>query len=68
MHINKWKWKHRNPKPMWFSKSSAKGKGHSNTGLPQETRKKSNNLTLHLKQLEKEEMKNSRVSRRNLKN
>jgi len=29
---------------------SAKGEVHSNTGLPQETRKKSNNLTLHLKQ------------------
>ena len=50
---------------MGFSKSSAKGKVHSNTSLLQETRKKSqiNNLTLHLKQLEKE-MKNPRVSRR----
>ena len=27
---------------MGFSKSSAKGKVHSNTGIPQETRKKSN--------------------------
>ena len=54
-----------NPKPMGFSKSSAKGKVHSNTSLPQETGGKSiSNLTLHLKQLEKEEMKNSRVSRR----
>ena len=35
-----------------------------NTGIPQETRKKSNNLTLHLKQLVKEEIKNPRVSRR----
>ena len=50
---------------MGFSKSSAKGKVHSNTSLPQETREKSiNNLTLHLKQLEKEEMQNPRVSRR----
>ena len=50
---------------MGHCKSSAKGKVHSNTGLPQETRKKStNNLTLHLKQLEKEETKNPRVSRR----
>ena len=51
---------------MGFSKSSAKGKFHSNTGLSQETIKKSqiNNPTLHLKQLEKEEMKNPRVSRR----
>ena len=51
---------------MRFSKSSAKGKVHSNTSLPQEIKKKSqiNNLTLHLKQLEKEEMKNPRVRRR----
>ena len=50
---------------MGHCKSSAKGKVHSNTGIPQETRKKSiNNLILHLKQLEKEEMKNPRVSRR----
>ena len=50
---------------MGHCKSNAKGKVHSNTGLPQETRKKStNNLTLHLKQLEKEETKNPRVSKR----
>ena len=50
---------------MGHYKSSAKRKVHSNTGIPQETRKEPiNNLTLHLKQLEKEEMKNSRVSRR----
>ena len=51
---------------MGHYKSSAKRKVHSNTGIPQETRKKSqiNNLTLHLKQLEKEEMENPMVSRR----
>ena len=49
---------------MGFSKSRAKGKVHSNTNLPQETIQKSNSLTLHLKELEKEEMKNPRVSRR----
>ena len=49
---------------MGHYKSSAKRKVHSNTGIPQETRKKSNNLTLHLKQLEKEEMESPRVSRR----
>ena len=50
---------------MGHCKSSAKGKVHSNTGIPQETRKKSNkNITLYLKQLEKEEMKNPRVSRK----
>ena len=50
--------------PVGHYKSSAKRKVHSTTGIPQETRKKSNNLTIHLKQLEKEEMKNPRVSRR----
>ena len=65
MHRNKLKWKHNNPKPVGYCKSSAKGKVHSNTGLPQEMRKSQiNNLTVHLKQLEKEEMKNHRVSRR----
>ena len=34
--------KHNNPQPMGLSKSSAKGKVHSNTSLPQETREKSN--------------------------
>ena len=63
MHRNKWK--HDNPKPMGFSKSSAKGKIPSITSLPQETREKSNNnLNLHLKQLEKQEIKNPRVSKR----
>ena len=42
MHRNERKWKHNNPKPMGHCKTSAKGKVHSNTGLPQETRKKSN--------------------------
>ena len=51
---------------MGHCKSSAKGKVHSNIGLPQETRKKSqiNNLTLHLKQPEKEEIQNPSFSRR----
>ena len=50
---------------MGHCKSSAKGKVHSIKGLPQETRKSQiNNPALHLKQLEKEEMKNHRVSRR----
>ena len=50
---------------MGHSKSSAKGTVHSNTSIPQETRKSQiNNLTLYLKQLEKEEIKNPTVSRR----
>ena len=42
LHRNEWKWKHNNPKPMGHCKSSAKGKVHSITALPQETRIKSN--------------------------
>ena len=50
---------------MGYCKSSAKGKDHSNTGIPQKQEKSQiNNLILHLKQLEKEQMKNPRVSRR----
>ena len=49
---------------LWDSvKAVLKGKFYTNTTLPQETREKSNNLTLHLKQLEEEDMKNSKVSR-----
>ena len=52
---------------MEFRKSHAKGKVHSNISLYQETGEKSiNNLTLHLKQLEKEEMKNPRVRRKEI--
>ena len=40
---------------MECSKSSTKREVYSNTILPQETRKISNDLTLYLKQLEKEE-------------
>ena len=60
------KMKTQQPKTCGHCKSSAKGKVHSNTGIPQENQEKRqiNNLTLHLKQLEKEEMKNPRVSRR----
>ena len=42
MHRNKGRWKHNNPKPMGHFKCSPKGKVHSNTGIPQETSKKSN--------------------------
>ena len=50
---------------MGFSKSSAKGKVHSNaTYLKKQEKNQINNPTLHLNQLEKEEIKNPRVSRR----
>ena len=51
--------------PMGFSKSSAKGEGSQHYKLTSRNKRKNqiNNLTLYLKQLEKEEM-NSRVRRR----
>ena len=50
---------------MGCSKSSSKREVYSNTSLPQETRKISNNnLTLHLKELEKGEQTEPKVSRR----
>ena len=50
---------------MGHCKGSAKGKIHSNTDyLKKQEKSQINNLTLHLKQLEKEEMKDPRVSRR----
>ena len=50
---------------MGCSKSSSKREVYSNTILPQETKKSQiNNLNLHLKQLEKEEQKNPKVSTR----
>ena len=56
MSRNKWQWKHDNSKPMGCNKNSFKRKVYSNTILPQETRKyRIENLTLHLKQLQKEE-------------
>ena len=36
MHRNEWEWKHNNPKPLGYFKSSAKGNVHSSTGLPHE--------------------------------
>ena len=50
---------------MRCSKSSSKREVYSNTILPQETKKHQiDNLALHLKQLEKEEQKNPKISRR----
>ena len=50
---NKWKWKHDKPKPMEFSKSSAKFIT-MHAYLKKQEKSQINNLTLHLKQLEKE--------------
>ena len=48
---------------MGHSKSSSKSKAYHNTIAIQKTRKISNNLTLHLKQLEKEEQTKVKVTR-----
>ena len=53
---NKWQWKHDNSNPMGCSKSSFKREVYSSTILTQETEKhRLDNLTLHIKQLEKEQ-------------
>ena len=61
---NKWKRKYNKPKPKGCSKSGSKRELHSNINLLQETRKISKNLTLHLKQIEREEKTKPKVSRR----
>ena len=43
------------PKLLRYSKSGSKREVYNNTGLPQEARKISNSLILHLKKLEEEE-------------
>ena len=49
---------------MGCSKSRSKREVYNNTSLPQETTSQINNLTLHLQELEKEEQKNPKASRR----
>ena len=59
MHRNEWKWKHNNPKPVGHYKSSAKRKFIAiQAYLKKQEKSQINNLTLHLKQLENEEMGN----------
>ena len=65
MHRNKWKWKHDNPKPIGFRKVGLKWRFIAiQAYLKKQEKNQINILTWHLKQLEKEEMKNLRVSRR----
>ena len=57
--------KNNNPKPMGHCKSSAKERFiAAQAYIKKQEKGQINNLTLHLKQLEKEELKNLRVSRR----
>ena len=65
MHKNDRKGKHNNPKPMGFSKAVLKGWFIAiQAYLKKQEKNQINNLTVHLKQLEKEEMKNPGISRR----
>ena len=62
-YLGKWKWKNSSPKPRRWSKSSSKREVYSNTILTQE-KKISNNLILHLKQLEKVEQIKPKISKK----
>ena len=65
MHRNEWKWKHNNPKPVDTIKTMLRGKFIAiQAYLKTQEKSQINNLTLHLKQLEREEIKNPRASRR----
>ena len=58
---NKWQWKHEYPKAMGLSKSSSKREVYSDTIIPQKQEKHwIDSLTLHLKQLGKEDQKTSK--------
>ena len=57
---NKWQWKHDDPKPMDAAKAVLRGKFIAiQSYLKKQETSQINNLTLHLKQSEKEEQKNS---------
>lgn len=56
------KWKHNIPKSLSCSNSSSRRQVYGDIGLPQEIRKTSNKLNYNLKQLEKEEQTNPKVS------
>ena len=65
MHRNEWKWKHNNQNLWDTVKAVLRGRFIAiQAYLKKQEKTQINNLTLHLKQLEKEEMKNPRDSRR----
>ena len=65
MPRNKWKPKQGNPKSLGSSKSTSTREVYRNTVWPQEIREISNNLSLLLKQLEKEKQIKPKVSKKN---
>ena len=53
---NKWKWGHSNPKSVWHWESNPKRDIHSiKAYLKKQEKSQISNLTLHLKELEKEQ-------------
>ena len=63
MPTDKRKQKHNNLKPMGCSKSSSQKVVYSNINLSRETRKKKKNLSIHLKELEKEQINTKLVEK-----
>ena len=62
----KWKWEHSNPKSVGCGESNPKREIHDITGLSQKTRKKAtqiDDLTFHLKELNKEQQIKLKVSK-----
>ena len=57
IHGDRWQWKHNGLKSLGCSKSYSKREVYSSIGLHQQARKISNNLTLHLKNLEPVEVR-----------
>mgnify|MGYP006996443717 CR=1 FL=1 len=57
MPRDKWQWKHDHPEPREYSKSNSQNEVYSDTIWPQESRKFSNKLILHLRQLKQEQTK-----------
>jgi len=63
--IKKYMETNENENTMGCRKSCSKKEFYSNTGLPQEARKISNNLSLHLKEPGKEKQAKPKTNRRN---
>ena len=64
MPRNKWKWKHDDPKLTGYSKNSPKAEVYSNILLGNQKKTQVDNITLHLRQLEKKEQNKPKVSKR----